>query len=243
MDDLKKYLLENRKGLDAEVPEYYVWQKVNKRTKKPAPVVLIIRLAIAACILAGILMAVLYLDKRTTSPATAGLKKNDNKQELAEKQERQLVAEDTTELRADDVEGASLPINKKHSYTYRGDPSRKKAEDERELVDGGAVSYKAEFAGLVERELSVLKTLAVYTESDKYFALYKQQWKELEQRERILKNDLKSNAGDVIITALTHLYKQKLQLLSDLQFEIKDMNSKAETLGLDSNIKPYYFTL
>ena len=236
MDEVKKYLQQNREELDSEIPSDAVWEKLECGMYPAVKVVQLKKAgawiaAATVLLVAGCLYYFLYADSDPVPKQLAG--KNDSgglitkQASPAVKPVDSLVAIVTMPIKKNKIvsSGGGIVAQKKKVYGY---------ED-----------LEAGYKEIVDIQLASLRKQPIYGRDGNYFAYFREQIRELgdeekKAKQRIRLEGVQSTGLDELITIL----QRKLTLLKQLQFEINKMNNRMQQQ--DASIqhqKPSYINL
>ena len=246
MDDVKKYLFENRDELDVEkAPHPKVWQHIQQHApvKKTWITVNMLKWAAAASVLivAGAAASYLYWkqpaaprvivnDTTTTkTPEQAG-RTDSSSITFSPYTSETPVAADSSDLPA----ASDELVKEDHRKSLPAKPK------ELTLADAVDQNYKP----IIVRQLKRLEKTPIYAESPSYFNDLKKQWQDLEEDEKQVKADI-DNIGlnDNVMAQLVRIYQQKLSLLKQLQHEINKMNNQVKKFPSFTEKQPSYLKL
>jgi hypothetical protein len=99
---------------------------------------------------------------------------------------------------------------------------------------------------MVSLQLEKVKGTPIYAEDAEYFHVFKKQFHDLTNDEKVLKEETKKHGiNDDIITRMINIYQEKIALLKQLQFEINKMNNRIKNSNSDiqKNQSPTYINL
>lgn len=237
MDELKKYLQQNREALDSDEPSPMVWERiqVQQPVTKTITVISITRWVAAACILvlAGI---------GTWTILSKSDDENVLKEAVAVKELKKQPVENTTEPAIEAVETIPAPINTLASAgTNKSKPLPPKTKAQRAdlLV---LQNVENSFKQVINLQRNKVGTIPMYAESAEYFADFKTQMKQLEKEEKSIKAEVvKQGLTDDLLNQLINLYQIKLGTLKQLQTEMNKINNRVKQIRrpVDS-IKTYF---
>jgi len=236
MDELKKYLQQNREALDSDEPSPMVWERINVQpaVKKTAVLITITRWAVAACVLvlAGIGTWSLLKENKTQenlSSAITTLKPK--QQETKQPAESIIPVPETNKLLA------SVVPEKK---TVTAQPSTAQRADLLALQQ-----VENSFKQVINLQRNKVGTIPMYAESADYFADFKIQIRQLEKDEKAVKAEIvKRGLTDELLNQLINLYQIKLSTLKQLQIEMNKINTRVKQMSrpVDS-VKTYFINI
>ena len=101
------------------------------------------------------------------------------------------------------------------------------------------------YNGIINIQLDKLKTTPIYTTEKDMFSVFKIQFKQLEQEEKKLQQNIqKYGFNDAYLQEYINISQYKLKVLQQLQTEIQKTNlQKKQTVDHNSNLPTYYITL
>lgn len=216
MDELKKYLQENRSQLDQDEPGEGVWMRIQQTSipvKKSNVLVLMGRWSVAACLLTLAGFGINTLLRQEIKPVTTVASKQapvkiDNTQQLpiliSEEKSNSLVTKSLSSKRI------SKPIPKR-------------------LPDYGKeflTNMEASFTQVINLQRARVRSMPMHAETPEYFNDFKVQIKQMEQDEKLIKSDIaKRGINETLLDQLINVYQQKLTLLKQLQTEMNKLNN------------------
>lgn len=234
MDKLKEYLLRHKADLDVDAPAGDTWETIGSQLSEgshqtgfamksgfPARSGFsrwVIRYAVAACVIALAGAGLWLVIKNNKAPSdtakhNSGTIKRDSGKEKIENTPR--TEEKTPEK--------DLARN-----TAKQKPVRHPARSQKpaETPDEIAIIDKS-YSKLIDYELRKLRTTPLYAENGSYFSFYVEQFKQMDQDEQTVRNDIKTyGLTNEFLEQLINVYQQKLNVLKNLQAEINKMNNK-----------------
>ncbi|MGC4104174.1 hypothetical protein [Ferruginibacter sp.] len=234
MDDLKKYLQQQKDAMDFDTPSPNVLKRIQVPVmeSKKAPVrMLWWRVAAAACIVTVLSLGgwwLLYNKPAQTERPIAAEPAKEAAPVIAKAQEQQ----------PDTIRPVALPV--------AATASKKKAGEKKlPLPYQLLYSFENNYTQLVKLQLKGIRSTPVYGESDEYFAGFKQNLHQLETDEASIKSNIKTNGlNDVLLEQLINVYQQKIDLLKNLQHEMNRMNNKVkENAQPDDSLKTHFITI
>jgi hypothetical protein len=242
MDELKKYLQQNREALDSDEPSPMVWERiqVQQPVKKTAIVVTITRWAVAACVLvlAGIgTWSLLKEDEGKTqeilqgSMATLEPKQQEIKQPAESINPVPEIGTEKSKVLA------SVIPEKKIVAAQKAIPERA------DLI--ALQNVENSFKQVINLQRNKVGSIPMYAESAEYFTDFKIQIRQLEKDEKAVKAEIvKRGLTDDLLDQLINLYKIKLTTLKQLQTEMNKINNRAKQIRrpVDS-VKTYFINI
>lgn len=239
MDEMKKYLFDQRDKLDVEpAPSAAVWEQIMQHTvpvRKPV-FSLTVRWVAAACIIMLVGLAIFLLRNNKPKPDVTSVKTTPS-----------ITPNPVTPKKLDTAtrEPAPAIVKTNHSSELVAKLQHKALKLKKVLTKKPALSPIDEmengYAAIINSQLKQLESTPIYAESADYFHVFKKQWYDLEKDEQRIKQDLKTfGFTDSMIEQLLNLYKQKLLLLKQLQSEINKMNNRVKQIpGIHQNNPSY----
>jgi hypothetical protein len=261
MDEFKKYIKQHRQQLDTDEPRAHLFDSIEKRlnTSKPRVIPMFVKWAVAACIilLAGIAVYMFSsdgLDKNQHIAKTTNVGNTDSSSELKkpiENEAPEKVERPTEEL-------AKLPARKQslsNAQSYSAEPASNAAKER--IVKNAPVQptdpmlrafndMDKSYATMVSLQLEKVKGTPIYAEDAGYFHVFKKEFQDLTNDEKMLKEETKKNGiNDDIINRMINIYQEKISLLKQLQFEINKMNNRIKNTNPEDQKKqsPTYINL
>jgi hypothetical protein len=253
MDDFKKYLNQHRDNLDTDIPGDHLWEKLRKELEntkevgmnpaKGRVVPMVIRWAAAACVilLAGFGAYVLITqdNKKEDVAQSEAPAKVDTISKPIEKPQPPVEIQEAQRSIA-----MNEPPARKHEKATVAlqdlavSNAEKQAEEApRKMADPMAKVFsdmEASYASMVSMQMEKIKGTPIYAEDANYFHVFKKQFQDLNNDEKLLKDETKKNGiSDDIITRMINIYQEKITLLKQLQFEINKMNNRVKNSDTD----------
>jgi hypothetical protein len=236
MDKLKKYLLRHKANLDVDVPASDTWETIGSQLSDASPEtgfatkaglparsgfsIWVVRSAVAACVIALAGAGLWLVIKKNKVPFdTAKYDSGPVKREPAPGKEK-----------IENTPGAEVKAPGKDLARNNAKPkqARHKARSQKpaELSDEVDVIDKS-YSSLIDYQLKKLRTTPLYAENASYFSFYVEQFKQMDQDEQQVRNDIKMyGLTNEFLEQLINVYQQKLNVLKNLQTEINKMNNK-----------------
>ena len=244
MDELKKYLQENREALDTAQPSAGVWNKIRSRlqtlpVKHPevrfyagwmaAAAVLVIAATIFLIVGQGETIIPVTADRTTRQPAI-------RLPAAAGPQPETVTHAGDIHTDSGNLHRALVPDLRKPAVVRR----KKNVLKQRKPVQ----SFEAGYALLVNEQLDQLRKLPVYINDPGYFSLFKQEFNNLEKEEVALKSRMKNEGvSNESLEGLVMVYQQKINILRNLRYEINRSNSRIREHTAEGDLKPTYIRL
>jgi hypothetical protein len=247
MDEFKKYLNEHRDKLDTDMPGDHVWESLRKELEpsKGLVIPMIIKWAAAACVilLAGFGAYVLIVKDpvkeevaRTETPVqTDSVPKTEEKPQPSNEalNEQRSIAVIENPVRKQE----QAPAIKEDKAVAKNGKVAAEKTDSRRIADPLSKAFNdmnASYASMVTIQLEKIKGTPIYAEDANYFHVFKKQFQDLNNDEKLLKDETKKNGiNDDIITRMINIYQEKITLLKQLQFEINKMNNRVKNSETD----------
>ncbi|MEP6673873.1 MAG: hypothetical protein ABJA78_01915 [Ferruginibacter sp.] len=212
MDNLKKYLEQQREALDKDIPGDAVWMKIKEGSfvkKKTGTIRMIIQYAVAASVLALIILSVKWMMKQPASP----------KNTEVVIQHPVVPSTDTTVLKI-------IPLQKQEDEVAVVKENKKEQADKNRYAIMN--SLEAAYTEVVKLQESSIRNTAIVAEDPVYFKGFKTELQEADAEEvRIRKTISEKGIDDVLLEQLIDVYQRKLNVLKILRTEINKMNERA----------------
>lgn len=254
MDNLKKYLQQHLDELDSDTPSDAVWQRIQQSAVPVIPkrngIKMVIWYAAAACLLAAIATGIFFLNKRqATTPELAALDTGKPNSTLVLTQPADIKTEP---LQTVTETPAQTPSSTTNSYVSTKQPKQQRQQPQvtkRTItIDPGQLlvqDVERNYTQLVNYQLERLRATPVYAESPTYFSTFKQQLRQIEADEAIIKKDIKLHGlTDELLQQLININQQKLTVLKDLQTEINKLNMRVKgPVGRADSSQAFYLTM
>ncbi len=211
MDELKKYLHENRTGLDADLPPADMWQRITKEEtiQKPAGKILRIsfQFAAAACVLAVLFFGVKWMTTDTTTTTPTAI--NDPL---------------PVKIQKDPLQKENLAIQSEHDTANTPVTINKNTEP---TPDALLEDFQRTYGSIVKMQLNSIRRTPVLGEEPGYFNDFRSMLNQMDIDEAVIKTNMKANGVTAqLLEQLINVYQQKLDVLKSLHTEIDKMNSK-----------------
>lgn len=240
MDELKKYLQQNREALDSDEPSPMVWERiqVQQPVKKTAIVVTITRWAVAACVLvlAGI--------------GTWSLLKEDKAQNIlqgsmatVEPKQRETEQPAETVIPVPEINPETNKVLASVTREKKTIPVQKTIPERADLI--ALQNVENSFKQVINLQRNKVGTIPMYAESAEYFSDFKIQIRQLEKDEKAIKAEIvKRGLTDDLLNQLVNLYQIKLTTLKQLQIEMNKINNRVKQIRrpVDS-VKTYFINI
>jgi hypothetical protein len=229
MDELKKYLQENRMGMDADLPPANMWQRIKKEeaVQKPGSKIIRIsfRFAAAACVLAIIFFGVKWMITDTTTTTPTAINNSFPVKIQNDSLQKENVA---VQLPHDTI---SVPVNR-----------NKNAEP---TPDALLEDFQRTYGSIVKMQLNSIRHTPVLGEEPGYFNDFKSMLNQMDIDEGVIKRNMKANGVTAqLLEQLINVYQQKLDVLKSLHTEIDKMNSKIkQNHPLPDSLNVYYINI
>ncbi|WP_026750436.1 hypothetical protein [Sediminibacterium sp. C3] len=261
MDELKKYLKENRSALDLDEPGPQGWEKVQARLQQERPAAKVVPIkkyfqwSVAACVfvLAGIGLWSLLETKPEKlqqqvlrTPNESVPNKNamvgvENKSESPAN-----VATEKDGLKSDrnivnTANHSSNGINKPLANKQNNSGSQGLSKD----VLASLASVENGFTQVINLQRGKISTTPMYAESAAYFNEFKMQIQQIEADERQLKKEIsKKGLTANQLDQLIDLYQYKLTVLKQLQLEMNKTNNRfKQNRGPVDSTRAYFINI
>ncbi|HEX2845604.1 MAG TPA: hypothetical protein VHN59_03565 [Chitinophagaceae bacterium] len=247
MDELKKYLQNNRSHIDTDMPDDELWKGVKNSLHPPATIPLFVKWMVAACLVLAVGTGIYFFthpaekilvtdtSPNDTSSAIAPADTTANEEKNAEKQSPLPVI----------AEKEPVIVHKKKTILKNTVivPGREKQTRSAPLY--GFEGIEASYAAMLDIQLERVRTQPIYAEDPGYFHLFKKQFADLARDEEQVKQQLKLSPYDeTLLDELITIYQRKISVLKQLQFEINKMNNKVKQTNAGLLLqKPSYITL
>lgn len=240
MDELKKYLQQNREVLDTDEPSPMVWERIRLQqpAKKTAIVVTITRWAVAACVLvlAGIGTWSLLKEDKTQEILQGSAAMAEPKLQEIQKPAESVIPSPEINAETNKTLAAVLPQKKKL-------PVQKAVIEPTDLI--ALQNVENSFKQVINLQRNKVGTIPMYAESAEYFADFKIQIRQLEKDEKAVKAEIvKHGLTDDLLNQLINLYLIKLTTLKQLQTEMNKINTRVKQIRrpVDS-VKTYFINI
>lgn len=240
MDELKKYLQQNRETLDSDEPSPMVWERIqtDQPAKKTAIVVTITRWAVAACVLvlAGIGTWSLLKEDKTQNVLQGSMATIEPKQQETKQPAESIVPVPEINTETNKVLASVTPEKKTV-------PVKKPIVERADLI--ALQNVENSFKQVINLQRNKVGTIPMYAESAEYFSDFKIQIRQLEKDEKAVKAEIvKRGLTDDLLDQLINLYQIKLSTLKQLQIEMNKINNRVKQIRrpVDS-VKTYFINI
>ena len=238
MDELKKYLQENRAALDSEKPSATVFKRLQAQhpAKKKATVFsMLAKAAVAACILGAVLIALNIFSKKET-----GKSQISQTIENIQHPQTQEIALQPSPLPDSGVKAPQQHIQYP-SMVKTNTPKKESASVPEQLLS----SFEHNYNKLVSLQLQYIRTTPVYGESSNYFDDFKNALHQLDEEEFLVKKTIKTTGlNDALLEQLVNLYQAKTNLLKNLQQQVTRMNNRVKENSLPTDsVNTFYINI
>lgn len=229
MDELKKYLLAHRSEMDVDMPPGKVWKGIAQvTTKKSRPLLhLSAKMVTAACLVTLLCFGIKWMafnEKKAERIALAdNLLQNIKNAVNANRQDMVKVA---PRIPRQPLQKEIKPDNKQKAAVLLND-------------------LQSTYSLIVKMQLNQVRNTPVLGEDANYFAAFKTMLDQMDNEETIIrKNITRQGITTKLLETLINIYQLKLDILKNLQIEIKKMNDviKNNDPAADS-IKAFYLNI
>jgi len=178
----------------------------------------VVRYAVAACVIALAGAGSWLIIKNNKAPSdtakqNSGAIKRDSGKEKIENTPR-------TEEKTPDKDLARNTAKAKQARHKARSPKPAELPDEIDIIDKS-------YSSLIDYQLRKLRATPLYAENGSYFSFYIEQFKQTDQDEQQVRNDIKTyGLTNEFLEQLINVYQQKLNVLKNLQTEVNKMNNK-----------------
>lgn len=243
MDELKKYLQDNREALDADTPRPKVWKAIQAEVK-PAGKVLtmttLIKWAAAACVVALAGVGIWSMTHHDTIPEQTAIN--------SPKAIPPAVKNDTTDSKASEQKPAINHVTTEPLYAANKKPAyRNKAVNGTPAVDPMQVldQLSGSFVQVINLQRSRISTTPLFAESPAYFDDFTKQLSQMDKDEKQIRTDIrKQGLQPEMIEQLINVYQQKLDVLKQLQLEMNKLNNRyKQNRGPIDTTKTYFINI
>lgn len=238
MDELKKYLQQNRASLDVDEPSPMLWERiqVEQPVKRTSVVMMVTRWVAAACILVLAVIGTWSLlnnnDQPTQQPIAEVTQQPESIKEPSV--EENITPEKITEPV---LVAAGNKVEKKTTLP-------KKVSAERpDLIALNNVENS--FKQVINLQRNRVGSIPMFAESADYFSDFKIQIRQLEQDEKKIKSDIvKRGLTDELLNQIINIYQIKLSTLKQLQIEMNKINNRyKQNRGPVDSVKTYFINI
>lgn len=238
MDELKKYLQQNRASLDVDEPSPMLWERiqVEQPVKRTSVIMMVTRWVAAACVLVlagiGTWSLLNNNDQSIQQPIAEVTQQQESKKEST-------VEENTTpEKITDPLVVASINKAEKKTITAKKIPAERA-----DLIALNNVENS--FKQVINLQRNRVGSIPMFAESADYFADFKIQIRQLEQDEKKIKADIvKRGLTDDLLNQIINIYQIKLSTLKQLQIEMNKINNRfKQNRGPVDSVKTYFINI
>ncbi len=244
MDELKKYLQNNRGHLDTDTPGEDLWKGVKKKLHPPATIPVFAKWMAAACLVLAIGTGVYFFTHPAKEAIVEAAPSKDTSTGIVSQPADTIIEKKAVEKKS------VVPVSrgKEPVMAYN---RKKKVNDKRVKSPHrpaplyGFEGIEASYATMLDIQLERLRTQPIYAEDPGYFYLFKKQFTDLAKDEEQVKQQLRQNPyNEMLLDELITIYQHKITVLKQLQFEINKMNNKVKQTNAGIQLqKPSYITL
>lgn len=238
MDELKKYLQQNRSSLDVDEPSPMLWEQiqVEQPVKRTSVVMLVTRWVAAACILVLAGIGTWSLLNNNDQPTQQPIAEVAQQQESIKEPsvEEQVIPEKITEP----ILAASVNKVEKKAVL-----PKKVSAERPDLIALNNVENS--FKQVINLQRNRVGSIPMFAESADYFADFKIQIRQLEQDEKKIKADIvKRGLTDDLLNQIINIYQIKLSTLKQLQIEMNKINNRyKQNRGPVDSVKTYFINI
>jgi len=239
MDDLEKYIEQNRKYLDVEDPDYGLSNSIIKKVNDAHRIRVFYKAAaILIVVVSGFIFYRLpgnkaHKDYSYTGPIT----------DTAEMLFPRTADENLPKQGADSDNQRSIVNAVKAS----GVRSRAVVQKQPVVTNKAFAQYqeiKKQYNLLFDLEAKKIRSTPIYVEDRGYFNTFEMQLSEIKAYESELAKDLKNyDFDEAILDKMILLYQRKICLLKELRNEIRKTNNSIEQAQKEKPSKSYYLHL
>lgn len=224
MDKLKDYLLHHRSELDVDSPASDTWEYPLVPTRPPSEggsVGRFVRYGVAACVIVLTGIGLWLVFRGGKEPAGAVVRAR-----VVSEPSREKDTIENPRLRGEKMPEADIARNAaapKRVQRKRKSQRPAPAADASDAI--GAIDKS--YSRLIHYQLKKLRATPLYAENGSYFSFYVEQFKQMDQDEQQVRNDIKTyGLTSEFLEQLINVYQQKLNVLKNLETEINKMNNK-----------------
>ena len=230
MDKLKDYLLRHKADLDVDSPASDTWENIGSKVpdesqqtrfgSRPGFSTWVVRYAVAACVIALAGAGLWLVIKNNKAPSDTA-KNNGGTVKRAPAPGKEKI--ESIPRKEEKTPGKDIARNtvtpKLRAHKARSQKSAV-STDEIDIIDKS-------YSKLIDYELTKLRATPLYAENGSYFSFYVEQFKQMDQDEQAVRNDIKTyGMSNEMLEQLINVYQQKLNVLKNLQTEVNKMNNK-----------------
>ena len=238
MDELKKYLQQNRASLDVDEPSPMLWERiqVEQPVKRTSVVMMVTRWVAAACVLVLAGIGTWSLLSNNDQPIQQPIAEVTQQQES--KKESPAEEKTTTEKITNPLVVASTNTVEKKPITAKKIPVERA-----DLIALNNVENS--FKQVINLQRNRVGSIPMFAESADYFADFKIQIRQLEQDEKKIKADIvKRGLTDDLLNQIINIYQIKLSTLKQLQIEMNKINNRyKQNRGPVDSVKTYFINI
>lgn len=238
MDELKKYLQQNRASLDVDEPSPMLWERiqVEQPVKRTSVVMMVTRWVAAACVLVLAGIGIWSLLSNNDQPIQQPIAEVTQQQES--KKESPTEENTTTEKITNPLVVASTNTIEKKPITAKKIPVERA-----DLIALNNVENS--FKQVINLQRNRVGSIPMFAESADYFADFKIQIRQLEQDEKKIKADIvKRGLTDDLLNQIINIYQIKLSTLKQLQIEMNKINNRyKQNRGPVDSVKTYFINI
>jgi hypothetical protein len=251
MDKLKDYLLRHRSELDVDSPASDTWEPVVIPARPKSSAWAAVAewaasrwVASAACVIVLAGIGLWLLIARDKAPADVVHAAKSNGGAVMREPAREKDTTGHPLLREEKTPGTDIARNAAAPKRVRGKGGRQKPAEPADAGDAIDAIDKS-YTSLIRYQLRKLRATPLYAESSSYFSFYIQQFKQMDQDEQQVRNDIKTyGLTSELLDQLINVYQQKLNVLKNLETEINKMNNKVrEKAAPSAKTEVYYLDI
>lgn len=257
MDELKKYLQNNRQHIDTDMPGEELWKGVKNRLHPTARIPAFAKWMAAACLVLAIGTGVYFFTHPAKDALAVDITSKDTPAITPVEPLPSIVADapkkemEPPSKSAGTEENDAPALRKGSSTPATSAASAKKTTPakRRQRIQAPAPLYgferiEASYAAMLDMQLERVRTQPIYAEDPEYFHLFKKQFNDLANDEEHVKQQLKQGYQEALLDELVTIYQRKITVLKQLQFEINKMNSKVKQTDAGIQLQnPSYINL
>lgn len=243
MDELKKYLKDNRNTLDADTPRPKVWEAIQAEVKPAGKVLTIttlIKWAAAACVVALAGVGIWSMTKQDYNPEQVAI----STPKAIPPAVKSIVPDSMPVEQKINVDNATAePLyatTKKLIY-------KSKAADNTPATDPSQVldQLAGSFVQVINLQRSRISTTPLFAESPAYFDDFTKQLNQMDKDEKQIRADIrKQGLQTEMIDQLINIYQQKLDVLKQMQLEMNKLNNRyKQNRGPVDTTKTYFINI
>jgi hypothetical protein len=236
MDKLKEYLLRHKADLDVDSPASDTWETIGSKMSdgshrpgfraksgfpvKPGFSTRVVRYAVAACVIALAGAGLWLVIKNNKAPLDIAKHNSGTIKREPVPGKEKIENTPRKEGRTPDKEIAR--------DTSKPKQARDKAKYQKPAELSGEIAIiDKSYSSLIGYQLRKLRATPLYAENSSYFSFYVDQFKQMDQDEQEVRNEIKMvGLTNEFLEQLINVYQQKLNVLKNLQTEVNKMNNK-----------------